>query len=102
MLVRNGLVHRSGLNIINAPVALKIVVARRGAEAQVVPCSSSTANAFFRRQPKGLVSVFAHFGVARRSHAMLHHPITPRALDCTKTAAGGDMNTVETASKVIG
>ena len=62
----------------------------------------NTTNAVSRRQPEELVSVFAHFGVARRSHAMLHHPITPRALDCTKTVTSGDMNNVETASKVIG
>jgi len=68
----------------------------------------NTANAVFREQPEGLVIVFAHSCVARRSHAMLHHPITPRALDCTKTVTSGDMNNsedmnnVETASKVIG
>ena len=34
----------------------------------------NTANAVFREQPKGLVSVFVHFCVARRSHAAVHHP----------------------------
>ncbi len=59
----------------------------------------NTANAVFGGQPGGLVPVFAHFRVARHSHAMLHHPITPRALNCTKTVASGDTNNFETASR---
>ena len=35
----------------------------------------------FQKATQGLVSVFAHFCVACFSHAMLHHPITPRALN---------------------
>ena len=58
----------------------------------------NTANDAFRGQPEGLVSVFAHFYVARRSHATPHHPITPCALDCIKTVTSGETNNVETAS----
>ena len=59
----------------------------------------NTANAVFRGQPVGLVPVFAHFRVARRSHAALHHPITSRALNCTKTVTSGGTNNFETASR---
>jgi hypothetical protein len=59
----------------------------------------NTANAVFRGQPEGLVPVFARFGVAHRSHAMLHHTITPRVLNYTKTITSGSMNNLETASR---
>jgi hypothetical protein len=44
----------------------------------------NTANAVFRGQPEGLVPVFAHFRVARRSHAALHHPNYSSCLELHK------------------
>ncbi len=72
--------------------------AQRGGAGGAMFKRCNTANAVFRRQPEGLAPVFAHFIVARRSHAMLHHSIAPRALNCTKTVTSGGMNNVETAS----
>ncbi len=48
--------------------------AQRAAHGGAMFKRCNTANAVFRGQPKGLVSVFAHFCVARRSfsHAKPH------------------------------
>ncbi len=72
--------------------------AQRGGAGGAMFKRCNTANAVFRGQPEGLVPVFAHFSVAGRSHAALHHPITPRALNCTKAITSEDMNNFETAS----
>jgi len=63
-----------------------------------IPCTLHLVFTAFRAQPFGPVAIFAHFGVARRSHATLHHPITPCALNCIKTVTSGETNNVETAS----
>jgi hypothetical protein len=48
--------------------------AQRGGAGGAMFKRCNTANAVFKEQPKGLVSVSVHFCVARHSHAMLHHP----------------------------
>ena len=58
----------------------------------------NAANAVFREQPEGLLPVLANFCVARRSHAALQYPITPRVLNCMKTVTSGGTNYFETAS----
>jgi hypothetical protein len=59
----------------------------------------NTANAVFRGQPEELVSVFAHFCIARRSFSEAELR-SSRALNCTKTVTSGGVNHVEIASCV--
>jgi hypothetical protein len=80
------------------PPENNVCKAERGVAGGAMFKRCNTANAVFKGQPEGPVIVLAHFSVARRSHAMLHHPITPRALNCTKTITSEGMNNFETAS----
>ena len=96
--LRLGLRKGSKLFMLPLPPENSGCKAQRGGAGGAMVKRCNTANAAFRGQPEGLVSVFAHFYVARRSHAMLHHPITPRALNCTKAITSGGTNNFETAS----
>ncbi len=47
--------------------------AQRGGAGGAMFKRCNKVNAVFEGQPEGLVPVFVHFVVARRSHAALHH-----------------------------